>query len=357
MLMPVWVISTSALAEAPSRPWLLHVNRGIVLDEHRRGLGAGAVVAGGEVAGENVDGDSTQVDRLSIAKIHHAMGLYPGGAGVSPKHEHVGGTVDGQFRRMIEDQGSIGRRPDPMPLCPGTIVGRGDDRGAGDMNRPPRIEMGQGQGLGIAFTAIRRPRLVHDCPGRDLAVAVGKNIHQAGGDGISRSLVERHGQDPDAPYRDIPGGDMQDEVCNRAGIPDPARAIEGVGPDGGLAGDDEIVLRDVDQRIGKCATARGTAGERLNVETSGADGEVHRRVVHHEGRPSIDPGTGARNPFAAAFHVDLDAAEIDIARNPKAEAGMGIHETRPVIRAPSPERDQAADLDIMRVGKGHSGTG
>ena len=36
---------------------------------------------------------------------------------------------------------------------------------------------------------------------------------------------------------------------------------------------------------------------------------------------------------------------------------MGIHQARPVIRAPRSEGDQAADLDIVRVGKEQSGIG
>ena len=150
---------------------------------------------------------------------------------------------------------------------------------------------------------------------------------------------------------------MQDKVANCPRISGPARAVEGVGADGGLAGDDEIILRDVDQRIGQCALARGTAGERLDIETHGADGEVHRRVVHHERCRGIDPGAGARNPQSAAFHVDLDAAEVDIARRFKLEGGMGHAPAPPAIRAPRAEGDQAADLDIVRARKRTGGIG
>ena len=150
---------------------------------------------------------------------------------------------------------------------------------------------------------------------------------------------------------------MQDKIGERAGIPDPALAIEGIGADGGPAGDDEVALRDIDQGIGKCAVPRGTAGERLNVEASGADGEVHRRVVHHEGCRGIGPGAGARNPVAPGVHVDLDTPEIDVARRPEVEVGMGIHQPRPAIRSSRAEGDQAADLDIMRAGKAHNGIG
>jgi hypothetical protein len=88
-----------------------------------------------------------------------------------------------------------------------------------------------------------------------------------------------------------------------------------------------------------------------------ADGEIHRRVVHHERCRGINPGTGARNPCAAGFHIELDAAEIDVARNPKTKAGVGVHQARSAIRAPRSEGDQAADLDMVRVGKGQSGIG
>ena len=150
---------------------------------------------------------------------------------------------------------------------------------------------------------------------------------------------------------------MQDKIGERAGIPDPALAIEGIGADGGPAGDGEVVLGDIDQRIGKCAAPRGTAGERLNVEAPCTDGEVHRRVVHHEGCRGIGPGAGARNPFAPGVHVDLDAPEINVARGPEVEVGMGIHQPRPAIRSSRAEGDQAADLDVMRVGKGQNGIG
>ena len=258
---------------------------------------------------------------------------------------------------MIEGQRRIGRSPDSMPLAAGGIVCGGDNPGTPDMDRAAGIEMGQGQRLGIAGARIRGPCPIGDHPRCDLAVTIGKGVHQTGGDGISGPAIHRQGCDRETSNSDIACGGMQDEVANCAGIPDPARAVEGIGPDGGLPGDDEIVLGDIDQRIGQCALAPGAAGERLDIETQGADGEVHRRIVHNEGCRGIGPGAGARNPFAPGLHIDLDAAEIDVARNIKAEVGMGIHQARAAIRAPRPEGHQAADLDIMRVGKGHSGTG
>ena len=65
-------------------PTDVHVNRGIVLDEHRRGLGAGAVVAGGEIAGRDVDGDPAEVDRLGAAEIDRAMRLHARGTEILP---------------------------------------------------------------------------------------------------------------------------------------------------------------------------------------------------------------------------------------------------------------------------------
>ena len=143
--------------------------------------------------------------------------------------------VDRQFRGVIDDKRRIGRGADPMPLCAGRFVRRGDDPGTPDMDRAAGIEMGQGQGLGIAGARIRGPCPIGDHPRCDLAVTAGKGVHQTGGDGISGPAIHRHGCDPDTSDRDIARGGMQDEVANCAGIPDPARAVEGIGPDGGLA--------------------------------------------------------------------------------------------------------------------------
>ena len=98
------------------------MNRGIVLDEHGRGLGAGAVVAGGQVARKDVDADPAEVDRLRAAEIDRAMRFHARSAGISPEDEGAGGAVDGQFGNVIEDQGRIGRRPDRMPLRPGPLL-------------------------------------------------------------------------------------------------------------------------------------------------------------------------------------------------------------------------------------------
>ena len=51
-----------------------------------------------------------------------------------------------------------------MPLTPGTVVRRGDDSGAADVDRTSGIEMRQSQRLGIAATRIQRT-------GADLAIA------------------------------------------------------------------------------------------------------------------------------------------------------------------------------------------
>ena len=164
------------------------------------------------------------------------------------------------------------------------------------MNRAPRIDMSDGQGLGIAATLVHRPREIEYRPGRDLAVAAGKDVRQAGRYRIPRPAIRRHGADPDSPDRYVARGGVKGKVRNRPSIPIPARAVGRTGADGDRPADGQIVLRNIDQRVGQCALAPGTAGERLDIDAVGADGEVHRRVVHHERCRGIDPGTGARNP-------------------------------------------------------------
>ncbi len=115
-----------------------------------------------------------------------------------------------------------------MPLRPRRLLA-GRQRRRREMN--PHPIAGDGQGLGIAATFVHRPRKIEHRPGRDLAVATGKDVREAGRYRISSPVVQCHGTDPDSPDRYVTRGGVKGKIRNRPRIPIPARAVGRTGAD------------------------------------------------------------------------------------------------------------------------------
>ena len=215
------------------------------------------------------------------------------------------------------------------------------------------VHSGHGIGHGSATAAIEGIRPVGQRTDRDSAgssfAGTGRYARERRGDRLAAALIARLREDPDMSADGHGARDAaQVQIGDGKGIAFATGTVRRRGGDRDVAKDDQIVLYDIDQRIGGGAPAAQAACQGFDIETARADIQMHIGV-------GLDEAGQRRHAGAAGVESrggDPDAPEIDIVRNAEIDIALCHDLARPAVRGKRLDVHRAGDRDVASPGKG-----
>ena len=258
----------------------------IVHDEGRSGPGTRAAIADGQIAG--IDGDPNSADGdVPDRAVETDTGMRVDGAtaGVAVDRHSLCpcNTQDGHVDCVGEIQMGVRRGDEPSARGARNIVRMGDRAGGATHHDCPvvGVHTGHGIGQGCAAAAIESigpvgQRTDRHGPGT-FACARGY-ARQGQGDRVPGPLVACTRDDIDMSadgHAAVVSNQLQIGDGLGIAIPAGARAVLRPGADRYVAKDDQIVLHDIDERVGGGAAAAKAAGHGFDIETMRADSQMH----------------------------------------------------------------------------------